>query len=76
MTKWAFKIDQSGKEMELKMDKNEKICMYIVAHWMMNKSANAQALAARVREKEYDALPKCIKEDCGSFVDGHCRMRG
>jgi len=55
----------------------DKICMYIMAHWINNSNANASTLVGRLRHKEYDRMPRCLREDCGMWVEtdrgiGHC----
>lgn len=55
----------------------DKICMYIMAHWISNTNANASTLVQRLRDKEYDRMPKCLREDCSMWIKtniniGHC----
>lgn len=58
----------------------DKICMYIMAHWINNSNANPSNLITRIIDKEYDRMPKCLREDCGMWVKtdkniGYCGVR-
>lgn len=57
-----------------------KICMYIMAHWISSPNANASNLVDRIRNKEYDRMPKCLREDCSMWIEtdtdvDHCGVR-